>query len=137
MSTTTFTTCTEAAQAFLACTRKADREAVAKAISERAAKSKRVRWQRLDAAVKAGDTARIRFRAAEGHEARAEAAKALKPAKPAKAPTKPAKPAAKPAAKAKPAKPAQDPLTDLVRKAKAAGLSPEEAMRAAAAYLQA
>lgn len=109
-------TCAQAAQSYLDATTAPAKAKLAKYIADKAASSKRVRWERLLAAVQAGDVARIQYRAAPdaaGRKAALANFSAIAPAKAGYAKPKASKPKAKVAAKPKADTPA-DPMAALV-----------------------
>ena len=121
----------EFASAYLRAKTARTKQTLRDAVAERASVSKRARWPHLLAAIDAGDTARLRYYAAEG-AAKRDALKAIQPKaepKPAKAPTRakaPAKaPRTKAEAKARKA-PASAPASDLAKAADLLGLEADK-----------
>lgn len=115
----------EFAAAYLRAKTARTKQTLRDAVAERASVSKRARWPHLLAAIDAGDTARLRYYAAEG-AAKRDALKAIQPKaepKPAKAPAK--APRTKAEAKARKA-PASAPASDLAKAADLLGLEADK-----------
>lgn len=110
--TMTNLTCAQAAQSYLDATTAPAKAKLAKYIADKAASSKRVRWERLLAAVQAGDVARIQYRAAPDAAGRKAALANFSAIAPAKA-KQPKAAKAKAVAKPKADTPA-DPMAALV-----------------------